>query len=338
MNGWSYSVFGLRLRADGPIPGLVPSPSTRPADVQLWLRRRMPGGAAAAGVRPLYESPCRDRLDRPALAVWEAGSGDFLRFRYRDGAEFVIDRGGRRVWAAGLDSLPGEGSRFYLLGPVLTFLLRLRGVVCLHASAVAVDGRAVAFLGPERAGKSTTAAALATRGCPVLSDDVVALADRGGAFLAQPGYPRLCLRPGGPGALAAVGVPPAKLTPLSGRHYFDLDLSQDGYLFQRRPLPLAAVYLLDERQDHPASPCLGPLRGGEALLALLANTWAAGVREWATRSDELARLGRLATAVSLRRLRPHVDPAHLGQLCDMILQDFRQRPSSSHGVMDRQHG
>ena len=57
------------------------------------------------------------------------------------------------------------GRRCIPLGPVFAFVLRLRGAVTFHASAVRI-GDAVAFLGPQGAGKSTTAAALALRGCP----------------------------------------------------------------------------------------------------------------------------------------------------------------------------
>ncbi len=88
-----------------------------------------------------------------------------------------------------------EDAATYLLGPVLGLFLRLRGVTCLHASAVAFGGQAVAFVGSEGAGKSTTAAALALRGHAILSDDVVALAEHDGAFFVHPAYPYLCLWP-----------------------------------------------------------------------------------------------------------------------------------------------
>ena len=39
------------------------------------------------------------------------------------------------------------------------FVMLLRGIVCLHASAIAIDDEAIALLGPAGSGKSTTAAA-----------------------------------------------------------------------------------------------------------------------------------------------------------------------------------
>lgn len=70
-----------------------------------------------------------------------------------------------------------------LLGPVFAMLLHLRGALVLHASAVSVGGRGVAFLGQRRAGKSTLAAALLAVGHRLISDDVVAVTFR------ESGYP-----------------------------------------------------------------------------------------------------------------------------------------------------
>src|SRR5258708_3332580 len=87
--------------------------------------------------------------------------------------------------------------KFFLVphNAILGVLVRLRGVTCLDASAVAIEDRWVAFVGPEAAGKSTTAAAFARQGYGVLSDDIVALVERDGAFHVMPAYPHLCLWP-----------------------------------------------------------------------------------------------------------------------------------------------
>src|SRR6185437_2076265 len=95
-------------------------------------------------------------------------------------------------WAAWREPLTLEDTSTYLLGPVMGFVMLLRGVVCLHASAVAIGEGAIALVGPAGSGKSTTAAAFAERGYRVLAEDVVTLDDRGYRFLLQPGYP--CIR------------------------------------------------------------------------------------------------------------------------------------------------
>ena len=83
----------------------------------------------------------------------------------------------------------------YLLGPILGYILRLHDIVALHASSVVIDGQAVAMVGGPEAGKSTTAAAMAIRGFPVLADDVTALDPCPQGFMVRPAYPHLRLWP-----------------------------------------------------------------------------------------------------------------------------------------------
>jgi hypothetical protein len=256
-----------------------------------------------------------------------AGAAGF-RMCYCDGAEFIVGRGGGAVLAVP-GTVPAGDLASYLLGPVLGFVLRLRGVTCLHASAVAIGGCAIAFLGPPGAGKSTTAAALGRLGHPVLTDDLAALTDQGDRFLVQPGFAWLRLRPASAGLLREASSSGPRLTPTTDSQYLDLDLGQPGYLFQRAPLPLAAVYLLDERRDEP--PAADGIAGADGLLALVANTWATTVLDGVLRAEELQQLARLARAVPLRRVRPSADPAYLPHLCDMIIADTRDRPASSPG-------
>ena len=194
----TYAVFGLLLRSNLPIPGLIPvnpvdnsSPRKSSDDPAVAVHlNAFPQNAAAiqSGAEELsYASPYQDELGNPALTIWKLAGSRYLRLAYLDGTQFWLDREGREVWATWPDNLTLEDTATYLLGPVLGILLRLRGVTCLHASAVAFGEKAVAFVGSEGAGKSTTAAALARRGHAVLSDDVVALAERNGIVLCAPG-------------------------------------------------------------------------------------------------------------------------------------------------------
>ena len=60
--------------------------------------------------------------------------------------------------------------------------LHQRGILPLHANAVEIDHRAVAFMGASGAGKSTLAAWFHDQGYPILADDVCVIrADDGAA-------------------------------------------------------------------------------------------------------------------------------------------------------------
>src|SRR6185437_8241442 len=57
------------------------------------------------------------------------------------------------------------------MGPVQAILWHQRGLLPLHASAISVNGKAVALAGPSGVGKSTLAAALVGNHA-VLADDI----------------------------------------------------------------------------------------------------------------------------------------------------------------------
>ncbi len=226
-----------------------------------------------------------------------------------------MDREGTEVWATWPANLTLEDAATYLLGPVLGLLLRLRGVTCLHASAVAFGENAVAFVGSEGAGKSTTAAALAQRGHAILSDDVVALAERNGSFLVHPAYPYLCLWPESVESLYGS----AEALPQFSANYEKrcLSLGKQELQFAEQALPLAAIYILGERRGNPA-PLVEELTPQRSFLALVANTFATNTLDSEMRAKEFEILARVAPAVPIRALYAHHDASRLPDLCDLL--------------------
>ena len=187
------------------------------------------------------------------MRVARLAGGAYFGLFYSDGARFAVDREGRDVWADWPEGYALEDAATYLVGPVLGFVLRLRGITPLHASAIAVEDQAIAFVGVPGAGKSTTAAAFAHRGFAVLSDDVVALEDGQNHFLVAPGYPRVNLWPDSVRALLGSEDALPLITPTWGKHYLPLD--QKGRRFQSKQLPLGAVYFLGERDPEFDDAC-----------------------------------------------------------------------------------
>ena len=315
------AIYGLRIHLSHRVPGLSFSnlQSTSP-DIQVdfgvmpsWLDREQP-------TKQLWfvrqnEQPGAD----PRLIVWRLR--DYFHLRYADGTQFVVDKAGTRVWATWpTGTLTLEDTATYLLGPVMGFVLLLRGCVSLHACAVAVDGGAIALVGPAGSGKSTTAAAFAERGYAILAEDVVTLQDRGVEFLVQPGYPSIRLWPSSVEALYGAAATLPRLTPTWDKCY--LDLTQEKYEFQQQPLPLAAIYLLGERQEDRA-PTTSEIAATERLMSLVANTYATYLMDKTMRAREFEVLGRVLESVPIKRVTPHSDPARIGELCQTIIEDFR---------------
>lgn len=319
-----YLIYGLRIAANRAIPGLLP-PLHPHAEFDLRVRLKdapaFPPSALREPADFFYTSPSGSD-GPPALRVARLAGGAYFGLFYGDGARFAVDREGRELWADWPEGYSLEDAATYLVGPVLGFVLRLRGIVPLHASGVAVEEQAIAVVGMPGAGKSTTAAAFAHRGYAVLSDDVVPLHDARDHFLVAPGYPRVNLWPDSVRALFGSEDALPRITPTWGKHY--LPLGQTGRLFQSKQLPLGVVYFLGERDPNLTAPRIEEVAAGEALMTLVANTYVNYLLDRGMRHREFDLLSRLVAGVPVRRVRPPDDPAGVLQMCDAIAQDARR--------------
>jgi hypothetical protein len=290
----------------------------------VWLQSKSPAlNDREAGTEVLHVSPYLDQQGEPVLKAWKLMGGSFFRLRYSDGSEFVINHDGTQIWCTWPESLTIDDAAVYLLGPILGFVLRLRGTVCLHASAISIGDYAIALVGPAGSGKSTTAAALAKSGFPVMSDDVLALSDQGCTFMVQPSYPHLRLWPASVNIL--YGKPDALPRLVPGGSSWDkryLDLTEKDYRFQQNPLPLAAIYLLSERAENPTAPLIESVQAGAGLISLITNTYANHLLDPPMRAQEFKFLNRVISHIPLRRVTPHADPFYLSKLCGVILDDL----------------
>ena len=184
---FTYSVFGITVRSTAPIPGLIPlQASIGNPDIELSL------GCSASPLDTLhsnrsesvvYKSAYTAPSGAPALRILQEQEHGLFHLVYFDGMQFWMDRHGTKLWASWPSESSVEEAATYILGPVLGLLLRFRGITCLHASAVAIGGSVIAFVGAEGAGKSTTAAAFARAGYAAVSDDVVRIGRARGRLL-----------------------------------------------------------------------------------------------------------------------------------------------------------
>jgi len=316
-----YSVYGLELHSNAPIPGLVHLQTTSEVDVRVWLSsvppwlEDIPEGLQ----RVCYVSPNQDECGESVLRVWQVADR-YLRLLYCDRTQFIIDQAGTEIWATWPDNLTLEDTATYLLGPILGFLLRLRGVVCLHASSIQIGDKCIAIVGPAGAGKSTTAAAFAKAGFPILSDDVVPLLEQDNSYLVQSAYPRVRLWPKSVEILYGISDALPCLTPNWDKRY--LDLTQEGYQFQQQPLPLGAIYMLGDRSTATEAPFIEAVPTHQSLIALVTNTYANSLLDKEMRGQEFELLSKVVANVPVRKVIPNTDAAYLSKLCDVILEDF----------------
>ena len=317
-----YALYGLRIEVDHAIPGLLATPTIRDPDLRIHLKKQFPPDRQPSGTPAefFYSSPELDQQGQSNLRVGVTPDGRYFVFLYSDGVRFSIDREGREVWADWADGYSVEDACTYLVGPVVAFILRLRGVTCLHASAIAIEDRAIAIFGLAGAGKSTTAAAFALSGFSVLSDDVVVLDDRGNSFFVMPGYPRVNLWADSVNALLGSEDALPRISPTWNKMYLPLD--RNDCRFDSRPLPLAAVYILDKREEAISAPIIEQMAGSIAMITLVGNTYVNYLLDSQMRVREFDVLSRLLARVAIRRVRPSPDISNVHTLCKAIAADF----------------
>ena len=315
----TYRTYGLTLESDLPITGLthLPEATSVPhvhadfATLPSWAAQALSLPITAARSRPASLIP-----GESPFTVSELAGRSFFQLTYGDGTRFLMDRAATRIWGAPGPGLSHDDLCVYLIGPIMGFLLRQRGLTTLHASSLSFHGRAVALVGEAGAGKSTTAAALALRGWPVLCEDVCALQEAAGEFQVLPAYPRVCLWPDSVRALFSSSDTLPLIVEGWDKRFLPLDGSRAHFASSRSPL--AAIFLLAGRTAENSAPCIQPVSQREAVLQLLANTYMNWLLDRAQRAEEFDVLARLVSDVECYRIVPSSEPARLQVLAELI--------------------
>lgn len=262
-------------------------------------------------LHPLYSSPFHDVHGASLSVLYRDPPKDILRFS--KGGEF-------HIWRDCIDGYVSDEEREFaqlrFLGPVLSYWFELRGLPTLHASAVAVNGRAVAFLSRHGGGKSGLAAAMAQAGFPLLTDDLLVLEEREDRWEARPSYPEMRMWPDE----AAHFVGPPESLPLvqADSEKRRVTIGDGGFgSFLDAATPLACLYLASRRPEGEGGGVeIQPVSRSEALIELVRHSFSPRLVEAAgLQPARLDRLARLVRAVPVRRL---VYPSGFDRLPEVI--------------------
>jgi len=219
--------------------------------------------------------------------------------RWANQFEFIVAPRGDRINARMLVPSAREAFHACLLGVALSFALIKQGIEPLHATAVVVDGGAIAFVGESGEGKSVLAAAFIGAGHRLVTDDLLVVTPEGETLVVHPGPPRIKLfrelatlipGPQTPSWRLATGHP-KELIPLSG------DCAVDA------PVPLRAVYALDRPENGDVDVAIARLSGRDSALALIESTFNVRVTDAARLTHHLHHVTTLADAVPVSTLR-----------------------------------
>ena len=246
--------------------------------------------------------------------TWYTGTatGDGYLMRFADCGEFVIsaqlDRVEvRRDWAGEAHILP-----VLMAGTVGAFLLTLRGATVLHASAVAIDGGALAFIGNSGRGKSTMATVMCLAGADLVTDDVLTI-DVGPPVTCRGGASELRLRAG--------AAPLADQSAASRRTTEDDRLALSSARAVDAPLPLGAIVVPSPSRDVEQIQ-IELISPGDAVGAILAFPRIHGWSDPGVLARDFATIGKVVNAVPLYHAiipwGPPFDPHVARSLADLV--------------------
>ncbi len=167
-----YSVFGRCLSSAIGFPELRASRDPEPR----WTLRATDTPAVLGSAELLGADAA---IPSAAVSLYKFAGGRGYRLQYTDTGSFDISPDGCFIdWSSPATcSLPAV--RLDVISQVLPLALYASGMLCLHGSAVTLEGErgggAIGFLAPSFHGKSTLAMAMAGVGARILTDDALAV-------------------------------------------------------------------------------------------------------------------------------------------------------------------
>jgi hypothetical protein len=303
-------LFGLAVRVNGSGISSPHVAGDESCDVAVQFVTAPPAAERGA----LHFATCKCVRADESLRVRMLDDGA-VELWFGDGTWSGIDRHGSRVDVFTPASSTFDDTLVYITGPIMGFVLRMRGVLALHASAIIHDGYAIAFAGTSGRGKSTLAAALAQAGSVVLTEDLLALdpPDHGGRVTAHCGYDYVRLWPDSAALLEAPNL--ATVTPTWDKLRFPIAAPPAS-------APLGVVYCLDAPDAAGGRGFSAPLSPANAVIELLPDTYLPQLLRPNERAHELLSLGELVRHVPVRRLVPPALPHGVAALQDLLAEDL----------------
>lgn len=285
----------LVIDSDMPLPGLCPAHGA----ASIVVARAAVDLEARAGA---WIQQWRVD-DAPAwLSCARVDEGYALRFT--GVADVLIDVRARRIVYEPHDGASLDAVAAVLAGQVIPRVMTLDGTPVLHASAVAVDGRAIVLTGESGAGKSTFAAAVCAAGGELIADDFVPLSARGDAVTCAP-------------TSSAIHLTDASL-----------EILVDAFGATPRPLvracgarPVGTIYLLESQPGE--TPRIARVHPRDAFMRLFRSSYRLDSAALSTAASEFAQLAAAVGSVPVHTARLPRGGRQLRASVDALLRSMR---------------
>lgn len=293
---YQYAAFGLCIHSDIELSGFASA--SGPPDITIQqhaLRRQLNDGPVVQG---------------------EVVSGRIKEAAWNLDLLFYI-RNGEEVFYQSIEPIEPGMLRSFVQGALLAGVLRQRGLLVLHGSAVSDGERAIAFLGNSGWGKSTLSAYFCQRGYQLITDDIMVVVPGTEAMSAivPPGVKQVRLRPSAAQHLVEDFEALPLVTEVTQKRVHMLDGEDE------RSLPLAKLYVL-ERQTAEDNRIV-PLAPRETAIHLIAHTHSTN---WITApsfvSRHLIQCAQLSRHTPVSRLERRLTLDALPAIFDLVQADL----------------
>jgi hypothetical protein len=271
-------------------------------------------------VEPIYACPYLGNDDENIFYVYRNGTCDVLQFT-RTAAFYLWHN---RILCHPLEPHSQHLVELYFLGTVISYWMELHDILALHASAVAINGRAAAFLAAKEGGKSSIAATFMQAGYPLLTDDLLAIERSHDGIICRSGYPNM------------------RLWPDEAKHflgyYRDLETVHPAYTKRRIPVgpngfgtfcntspPLGCIYLprMRHSENKRTAVEISTVRPRDAVVELIGcSSLAPVVKALGLHAQRLDFLAQAATKVPMRRIDYPYGLKHLPVVREAVLKDL----------------
>lgn len=309
----AYHALGAVIACDIPLSDLQPHPVGEAAVTVCQTNNELPPPGPRVRV-------VEDGVDgEPLIRIFEGEDG--IRYWARSAGSFWIAPSGKTVRYHLVQGACTADVEHLIMGPVFGLALQLQGRVLLHAGAVAVENAAVAFAGPHGFGKSTLTASFVRDGYPMMTDDVLPLAESNSTPMALPSLPRIKLWAD---SLAAFGESHDGYAPVVS--WLDKRRVTVGEHWGRiapSGLPLRALYLLTPHRDSARPIEISDLDPVTAALQVLANMYMAELLRGPRAARALDAAARLVSSIPVRRISYCRTYDRLPALREALLADAR---------------
>ena len=283
-----YCLYGLAVKSATPLPCPELKQGSVLPDIELTQCSGQELSEACGRVPKSF--------DDDGFWQWSIFEDETAHVCWKDHFEFLVSSDGKRVLWRKLQNVADEVFFTYFLGHVLSFCLLTRGIEPLHATAIVVNGEALAFLGDSGCGKSTLAATFLGRGYSLLTDDVLVLEFNGENVLAHPSLARIKLTPHSADAVFQ-GRRSIPMNSFTSKMIFPLEAPQH----MRDPVRLRAIYVLPEIPSDSQVE-VRRLFGRASFLPLVANTFNNLVITPARLKQQFAFASRLTSSVPIKQM------------------------------------